>query len=314
MTEDASIFDRRLLRLRRDRAAATLADHDFLFREIGERLADRLDDIARRFPCALELGCRDGGWASRLDGRGGIETLVQCDLSPAMAANAARRGAPALCADEEFLPFADASFDLVASNFNLHWVNDLPGCLIQIRRILKPDGLFLAAMPGGGTLGELRSSLTAAELEAEGGVSPRISPFVELRDAGALLQRAGFALPVVDCDTLTVTYPEALTLMRDLRAMGESNAIGAGRRSFTRRGTLFAAAAEYGRRWAQPDGRIPATFQILYLTAWAPHPSQQRALRPGSAKARLAEALGSIETTPGETTPGETTPGRGGAT
>ncbi len=311
VSDDAAIFDRRGLRRQRDRAAKGLTDYGFLFREIGERLADRLDDITRRFPCALDLGCRDGGLADRVSGHGGIERLVQCDLSPAMATKAstrpqaAGRTVAALCADEEFMPFAPASFDLVLSNFALHWVNDLPGCLLQIRRILRPDGLLLAALPGGGTLGELRASLTAAELDEEGGASPRVSPFVELRDAGALLQRAGFALPVVDCDTLTVTYADAIALMRDLRGMGEGNAVRTRRRAFTRRSTLAAAAADYGRRWAQADGRLPATFQILYLTAWAPHPSQQQPLRPGTARARLADALETAEIAPERKPPGQ---------
>jgi NADH dehydrogenase [ubiquinone] 1 alpha subcomplex assembly factor 5 len=205
MNDDTAPFDRRAVRLHRDRAAPILGAHDFLFAEAAERLADRLDDITRRFPLALDLGCHDGVLARTLKGRGGIETLVQMDLSPAMAARAARFG-PAVAADEERLPFAERRFDAVLSCLSLHWVNDLPGALIQARLALKPDGLFLAVMLGGGSLGELRRALLEAEIEAKGGASPRVSPFADLRDAAALLQRAGFAMPVADLDQLRVTY------------------------------------------------------------------------------------------------------------
>lgn len=286
------VFDRRLLRRRRDRAAAGLADHDFLLREAAERLADRLDDVTRRFPLALDLGCHTGQLGAALAGRGGIETLVSCDLSQGMARRVA---APSLVADEEAPPFAEASFDLVASNLSLHWVNDLPGTLLQVRRILKPDGLFLASLLGGETLHELRRAWLEAELAEEGGAGPRVSPFADVRDLGALLQRAGFALPVADCDTLTVAYADPLRLMMDLRDMGESNAVAAQRKGFTRRATLARAAALYREMFEGSDGRVPATFQIVTLTAWAPHASQQRPLAPGSAKARLADALGTEE-------------------
>lgn len=204
---------------------------------------------------------------------------------------AARGGGPAVAAEMDSLPFAAGRFDLAISNMSLHWVNDLPGTLIQIRRALKPDGLFLAALAGGGTLGELRAALTEAELEITGGASPRVAPFVDLRDAGALLQRAGFALPVVDGDVITVRYENALRLMADLRGMGEANAMIAMPRSFTGRQVLLRAAEIYQARHAGPDGRIPATFQIVYLTGWAPDPSQQKPAKPGSATARLADAL-----------------------
>lgn len=295
MSDPMNVFDRRLVRLHRDRAAATLEAHDFLFRETAERLADRLDDVTRAFPRALELGCHGGELAAAVGERGGIRDLVQCDLSPAMARRAARNGRPTAVVDEELLPFADGSFDLVLSNLSLHWVNDLPGCLRQIHRILKPDGLFLATLLGGGTLAELRAALVEAETAETGGASPRVSPFAELSDAGGLLQRAGFALPVVDLDTLTVTYPDPFRLMRDLRGMGETNAARARPNRFTRRATLFRAAAEYQAHHADGAGRLPATFQILYLTAWTPHESQQKPLRRGSAQTRLADALGTTE-------------------
>ena len=295
-----TVFDRAAVRHHRERAAGAFGAHDFLHREVAERLAERLDDVTRRFPRALCLGAHDGAMARALRGRGGIETMVQCDLSPAMAATAARAGGPSLAADEEFLPFAAESFDLIVGLLTLHWVNDLPGALIQARRCLKPDGLFLAAMLGGETLRELRDCLAEAEIAEEDGLSPRLSPFADIRDAGALLQRAGFALPVADLDSIAVTYADALALMHDLRGMGESNAVAARRRGFTRRATLLRAAALYRERFRDKDGRLPATFQVVTLTAWAPHDSQQQPLRPGSAVTRLADALGSEEIAAGD--------------
>ncbi len=294
------VFDRRLLRRRRDRAAATLAGHDFLFREVAERLADRLDDVNRGFPLALDLGCHGGSLAAVLGRRGGIGMLVQCDLSLAMARIAAAPGRPALCADEEALPFAPGSFDLILSALSLHWVNDLPGALIQIRRALKPDGLFLGALFGGETLRELRTAFLEAEIAEEAGASPRISPFAEIREAGGLLQRAGFSLPVADVDSITVTYPDALALMCDLRAMGESNALCARRRAASRRATFRRAQALYAERFGRAEGGLPATFQVLYLTAWSPDASQPKPLAPGAARARLAGALDSREISAGE--------------
>jgi NADH dehydrogenase [ubiquinone] 1 alpha subcomplex assembly factor 5 len=289
MTGPISVFDRRLLRRRRDRAAAGLDDVDFLFREAAERLADRLDDVTRRFPVALDLGCHTGLLGAALGGRGGIETLVSCDLSAAMAA---RAPGPRLVADEEALPFADASVDLVLSCLSLHWVNDLPGALMQIRRVLKPDGLLLASFLGGATLTELRQAWLEAEDRIEGGVGPRVSPFADVRDAGALLQRAGFALPVVDSDMLTVTYADPLRLMMEIKAMGESNAALEQRRGFTRRATLAEAARTYRARFAGPDGRVPASFEIITMTGWRPHPTQPKPLAPGSGQVNLRDVLG----------------------
>jgi NADH dehydrogenase [ubiquinone] 1 alpha subcomplex assembly factor 5 len=297
MPEPMRVFDRRSVRLHRDRAAAGFARHDFLLREIGDRLADRLDDVRRRFPLALDLGCHEGGLAAALHGRGGIETIVQCDLSEAMV-----RAAPGLrvVADEEALPFADGTLDLVVSAMSLHWVNDLPGTLLQIRRALRPDGLLLAAMLGGETLKELRRALADAEIALEGGLSPRVSPFADVRDLGNLLQRAGFTLPVVDCDTLTVSYADPLALLTDLRGMGETNAVLARRKSASRRATLFDALRRYRESCGDADGRVPATFQVISVVAWAPDATQPKPLRPGSALARLAEALGSEEIPAGD--------------
>jgi SAM-dependent methyltransferase len=285
---DAMIFDRGQIRRQRDRAAEGLAGYDFLLRDVADRLADRLPDVKRRFPLALDLGCHSGQIARVLGGRGGIETLVQSDLSAAMAA---RAGPLAVVADEEFLPFAARSFDLVISNLSLHWVNDLPGSLVQIRHVLKEDGLFLASLFGGETLRELRQCLLEAELAEEGGAGPRVSPFADVRDAGALLQRAGFALPVVDVDTITVTYGDAMHLLADLRGMGEANAVAARRKHFTRRATLLRALGLYEDRFSDGNGRLPATFQVLTMTAWRPHASQQKPLAPGSGQVNLADAL-----------------------
>lgn len=299
MTNVITVFDRRAVRLHRDRAAAHLDANDFLRCEVAERLLDRLDDVKRSFPCALDLGCATGTLGRLLAGRGGIDTLVQCDLSPRMAAHAESL---ALAGDEEVLPFADGAFDLILSCLNLHWVNDLPGALVQIRRALKPDGLFLAALLGGGTGRELRQALAEAEIAVEGGLSPRVSPLAEVRDAGNLLQRAGFALPVADSDLLTVSYGDPLKLMADLRAMGETNATVDRRKGLTRRATLAAATERYRDLFGDGDGRVPATFEVIFLTGWAPHPSQQKPLRPGSATARLADALGTAEIPAGERT------------
>ncbi len=310
-----TVFNRQTVRRHRDRAAAAFGDHDFLFRESAERLCDRLDDVKRGFPLALDLGCHTGQLARALKGRGGIGTLVQCDLGPAMtamAAEAAEAAAPvdanalpdartlALACDEEMLPFGAGAFDLVMSNLTLHWVNDLPGALVQVCRALKPDGLFLASMLGGETLNELRQALAEAEIAEEDGLSPRVSPMADVRDAGGLLQRAGFALPVADSDTLTVIYPEPMKLMADLRGMGEANALIESRKGFTRRQTLLAAAARYRDLFADGEGHVPATFQVITLTGWAPDPSQQQPLRPGSASARLADALDTEEISAGE--------------
>jgi len=295
-----TVFDRAVVRRHRERVAASLADYDFLLREVAERLADRLDDVKRSFPLALDLGCHDGTLAATLAGRGGIETLVQADIAEGMARRARDADSPlahrpTVVADEELLPFAERRFDLVLSAMSLHWVNDLPGALLQINHALKPDGLFLAALPGGETLYELRQSLLMAESELEGGAGPRVSPFAQLQDAAGLLQRAGFALPVCDVDTITVRYPNALKLMDDLRGMGESNAVHARRKGWSRRETLLHAAEIYQETFGDDEGGIPATFQIIFLTAWRPDASQPQPLRPGSAEARLAEALDTEE-------------------
>ena len=293
------VFDRRAVRLHRARAARAPDAADFLIKESAERLADRLDDVTRRFPLALDLGCRDGVLARLLNGRGGVLTLVQADAALAYVQRLPA-GVPRLVAEAEALPFRRHSFDLVLSNLELHWANDLPGALLQLRQMLKPDGLLLAALLGGETLSELGRALIEAELAEEGGIGPRVSPSADIRDIGMLLQRAGFALPVVDSDTVAATYPDALALMHDLRAMGETNATALRHRHFTRRATLLRTADIYRARFGNDDGRIPAAFEIATLTAWAPHEAQPRALRPGSAATRLADALGVEERPAGD--------------
>ena len=215
--------------------------------------------------------------------------LIEADLSPAMVANAA--GPARLVADEEWLPIRTDSLDLVVSALSLHWVNDLPGALVQIKRALKPDGLLLAAMLGGETLFELREAFLQAEAGQEGGARPHVSPFPDVQTLGALLQRAGFALPVIDSDRITVTYESAEALMHDLRAMGEANAATGRARHFARRGTFHAASTCYRELFGGADGRIPATFQVLYLTGWRPHESQQQPARRGSGTVGLGEVL-----------------------
>ena len=291
------VFDRALLRQRRERAARDWERHDFLKREIAERLVDRLTDVRRSFPLALDLGSHGDEVATALGGRTIVGQLVRADLGRGFAARA--RG-PAVVADEEFLPFAPGRFDLVLSAMDLHWVNDLPGTLIQIARILRPDGLFLGALLGGATLWQLRQTLAAAESEIDGGLSPRVSPFADLRDAAGLLQRAGFALPVADSETIEVEYESALALMRDLSAMGESNLVVGRRRGMTGRALLLRAAELYGERFTGPGGRVSASFEVLFMHGWAPHDSQPKALRPGSAARRLADALETSEFSAGE--------------
>ena len=280
----AALFDRRAWRLHRERARRMPVD--FLHAEVAERLVDRLDLIRRDFASALDLGARDGRLARALAQRG----IAGVTAEPAEAFLCAAPP-PRVAADPELLPFRDHSFDLIVSNLVLHWASDLPGALVQLRRTLKPDGLLLAALFGGNTLVELRTGLFEAELAAEGGVSPRVSPAIELGDAAALLQRAGFALPVADSETITVSYPNLVALMRDLRGMGETNALASRRRTFLRRGTLACAAQIYAERFAEAEGRLPATFEVLFLCGWALHPEQPQPLPRGSAVARLADAL-----------------------
>src|SRR5579862_4411827 len=294
MAENPMIFDRALLRHRRRRAAA-LGPANFLLDRVADDLAERLATVLRRFDLAVDLGTPGEAVRNALARLESVGRIVAADVMPD-----ATRGEIFVAADEEALPFGDATLDLVVSALALQFVNDLPGVLVQIRRALKPDGLFLAALLGGETLTELRQSFAGAESDVEGGASPRVAPFADLRDLGALLQRAGFALPVTDTDRLTVRYDSAFDLIRDLRRMGATNALHARRRTPLRRATLMRMAEIYGSRFADADGRIRATFEIVWLSGWAPHPDQQQPLRPGSAKARLADALHRREISAGE--------------
>ncbi|MDX2264937.1 MAG: methyltransferase domain-containing protein [Hyphomicrobiales bacterium] len=289
------IFDRPLLVRRQARAAAGASEHDFLLRRAAEDIAVRLDAINRAFPVAAVVGAHHGALSERLLEKPFIETVISMERCAQLLAQA-----PGLrvAGDEEALPFAAESLNLAVSALSLQFANDLPGALIQIRRALKPDGLFIGALMGGETLTELRAAFAQAELEVEGGVSPRVAPFADVRDCGALLQRAGFALPVADSDRFTVTYANAFALMRDLRGMGATNALIARRRTPLRRTTLFRMAEIYAERFGDARGRVAATFEIVTLTGWAPHESQQKPLSPGSAKTRLADALGAPERKP----------------
>jgi len=296
MPQHPIIFDRALLRARRRRAAA-LAAATFLVDRVAEDFAERLATVLRRFAYALDLGTPTDAVRRALAASGKVDNIIAVDV---LADPASVGAGLAVAADEEALPFRDGSIDLVISAFALQYVNDLPGTLIQVRRALKPDGLFLAALAGGDTLAELREAFAAAEAEIEGGVSPRVAPFADLRELGALLQRAGFALPVTDVDRLTVRYASPFALMQDLRRMGATNALVERRRRPLRRATLARMAEIYRERFSDPDGRIRATFEIVWLSGWVPHESQQQPLRPGSAQRRLADALGTEEISAGE--------------
>ncbi len=283
------LFDRHLVRRHRDRAAhIDWERHGFLVKEVASRLMDRLLDISESFNMALDLGCRQGEFGQLLAESGRVSTLIQADLSESMLATQAGLR---VAADEEFLPFAPQSFNLVGSVLGLHWTNDLPGALVQIAKILKPNGLFLGALFGAGTLAELRWCLNEAESEIKGGVSPRVSPFTEVRDAGSLLQRAGFGLPVTDVDLITFKYQDPFSLMRELRGLGETNALISRLKQFTGRQVMMRAAELYVDRFSDADGRVPASFQIIYLAGWSPHESQQKPMARGSGTVNLKDIL-----------------------
>lgn len=290
------LFDRELLRARR-RRAATLGPVTFLLDRVAADLSDRLSAVLRQFDLAVDLGTPTDALAAALARHHGIGTVVAAD---AVTEHLRQRSGLKVAADEDALPFREGSLDLITSALALQFVNDLPGTLVQIRRALKPDGLFLAALIGGGSLNELRQSFAAAEAEIEGGVSPRVAPFADVRDMGMLLQRAGFALPVADLDRIVVRYASPFGLMEDLRRMGAANALVERRRAPLKRATLARMADTYAERFADTDGRIRATFEVIWLSGWAPHESQQKPLRPGSAARRLADALGTQELPAGE--------------
>lgn len=301
----SELFDHSARIMRAARVKTTLSKADFLLARVGEGLADRLDDVKRDFPNAAVIGGA-GVVATALRGRAGAKRLIQIEDSQAMADHAARIAPEAdiRVSPPEEPDLSPGQFDLVVGAMTMHRLNDPVGLLTQMRLALKPDGLALVALFGGQTLTELRASFAEAEAEVEGGISPRIAPMGEVRDLGGLLQRAGFALPVADVDRFDVAYQTPFHLMRDLRDMGESNALIHRRRTFTRRRTMMRMAEIYAANYPAADhtgeGRVNASFEIVYLTGWSPDASQQQPLRPGSAKARLADALGVSETSTGE--------------
>jgi SAM-dependent methyltransferase len=297
MPQVQALFDRALLAHRRRRAAA-LGPVTFLIDRVAEDMAERLSAVRRSFALAVDLGTPTDAVRRAIRAGGAVGSIVA-------AAPLADRDTPVVVVDEERLPFRDASLDLVVSGLALQFVNDLPGALVQIRRALKPDGLFLAALVGGDTLTELRHAFAAAEAVVEGGASPRVAPFADVRAMGALLQRAGFALPVADVDHVCVRYDSPLRLMHDLRRMGATNVLAERRRTMLRRATLARLVDVYAERFADPDGRVRASFDIIWLSGWAPHASQQQPLRPGSARMRLADALGTQELSAGEKPDGD---------
>jgi len=286
--EDNIIFNRKSLQANRTRAARKKEDVTFLLNEVSDELAFRLSAITRSFETSICLGTHLGVGSDELSSSGNISNLIHLDPCPAMMKNIS---GPKIIADEECLPLKDGSTDLVISPLSLQWVNDLPGCLIQIRRALKPDGLFMAALIGGESLHELRTCFMTAESSLTDGAYPRVSPFVDVKAFGGLLQRAGFALPVIDREIRTVRYDTPLGLMHDLRHMGASNSLNDRARTFLRRDVLAKMMEYYADHYADPDGRIRASFEIVYVSAWAPDESQPKPLKPGSATHSLAEAL-----------------------
>lgn len=295
---NTALFDRKLLRLRRRRARA-LGGETFLLDRIADDLIERLSAVLRNFERVVDLGTPAGSLRRALAAAGRVGTIIAAAPDAEQHDAAFQR----VAADEEALPFAAGSLDLIVSALALHFVNDLPGTLIQVRRALKPDGLFLAALIGGDSLTELRQAFAVAESEITGGVSPRVAPFADMRDMGGLLQRAGFALPVVDSERLTVRYDSVLALMTDLRRMGATNVLHERQRMPLGRAILRRLAEIYAERFADSDGRLRATFEMVWLSGWAPHESQQKPLKPGSAARRLADALGTVEIPAGDKAP-----------
>lgn len=297
MTGAPQIFDSALIRKRRDRFAHGATAHDFLLRRTAEDLFERLAIVRRTFAAGVSAGSYHGVVSRALRQAANVVSMTDIETSAALLAQC---DGPRIAADAEALPLEPESVDLIVSGLAWQLVNDLPGILAQARRALKPDGLLLASLLGGETLKELREAWLLAESDVSAGASPRVAPFADIRDLGALLQRAGFALPVADCDSFRVTYDSPLALMKDLQAMAASNMLVERRRIPVTRGLLLRAAEIYSERFALADGRIPATFEIITLTAWVPHASQQKPLQPGSAKARLADILGVREVSAGE--------------
>lgn len=278
--------------MQRDRAAANpdFSQYDRLRSEMAWHVSDRINDVSREFPLGLDLGCATGNLGKDVDSDA-VKVMVQSDISGGMLQafdEGARDRGFRIQADDEVLPWKDNTFDIVTSNLALHWVNDLPGAFAQIKNVLVPDGLFIATIFGGETLYELRCSLQLAEIERKGGFAPRISPFAQLKDCGALLQRAGFTLLTVDVDEITMNFPTPYHVMEDLRGMGESNAA-MRRQQLLSTETLAAAAATYTSLYGNEDGTVPATFQVIHLVGWKPGGGQVGPAARGSANASLKE-------------------------
>lgn len=293
------IFDTDCARIRNERRARNFQKYDFLFDWSGKHLIERLSDIKRAYDNTAIIGFKQGtDFFQTLQDDDRLENIYAMGDTPALRPE--NKGVRTALASPEILPFKTDSMDLALCNLNLHGVNDLPGMLAQTQTMLKPDGLFLGSLFGGETLQELRSVLMTAEMEISGGVSPRISPFATKQDMGALMQRTGYALPVIDSEIVTVTYDNAFKLFEDLRGMGESNILQNRSKTMSRRQIFFRAAELYTQHYAEADGRIVATFEIIFLLGWAPHESQQKPLRPGSAQNRLADALKTKEIKTGD--------------
>ena len=290
-TASIAVFDRALLKQKRLRSAPRFAEFNFLHEWAETQILDRLDVVTKDFPLGLHIGRNvNENFLNALKQQSGAQHIWRFDQT----------GHGDVMGEEDFFPFKPESLDLITSTLNLHSVNDLPGALLQFKQALKEDGLFVAVLFGGETLYELCESLMHAEMQIKGGLSPRIFPFADKQQAGALLQRAGFALPVVDSEIITVTYENMFKLMHDLRGMGESNVIAERSRLNPGKEFFFKAAEYYQQNFAESDGRIKASFEVIFLLGWAPHESQQKPLKPGSAKTRLADALQTDEIKTGE--------------
>ena len=292
-----NLFDQKLIRQHRQRAARKFSDFAFLKDAAAARLADRLDLIRRDFDLCLDVGAHDGRLMQHLTRLGKIGCLIQTDPAEKFVINTRQHG-PGVVHVLSELPYKPQSFDAVFSCVSLHWVDDLPGLMIQARELLRPDGLLLVNLLGGNSLIELKQVLAEAEQGITGGVSPRCAPMADIRDIGGLMSRAGLALPVADSDRITVNYPHIYRLMQDLRGMGEQNSLLARLKTPTKRKVFLEAAEIYQKRFGRADGQIPASFEIVTLTGWAPHESQQKPLRPGVATHRLAAVLETDEQDP----------------
>ena len=279
-------------RRHRERAAANFSDHQFLKNEVAARLTEKILSIKRRFPMMLDLGCHHGEVAKAMIKTGKIDRVIAADPSWAMASYAAQ-DFPALVADYDALPFPRQMFDAIVSGFSFHWIEDLPLVLTHLCQMLKPDGILLVALAGGDSLKGLRAVLAAAESETTGGISPRVLPMADIRGLGGVLMRAGFALPVVDSETITITWDDIFAMTRELKAMGEANALTERSKRFTRREVFIRAEKIYRERFSDEDGRIRADIDLVTLTGWAPAENQQKPLLPGSGKIALADALAS---------------------